>query len=395
VLWHVTVMPFSIIACTDLFFAFLFTFSIYVLFRGSEITKSNLMLAGLLMGLTYLTRHNGVILPVAVVLIVLLLEPQSWSLKQKVVNLVLFAIVFVAINLPWNLVQYFASGEPVRSDSYLIIASHFYGSPGVVVSEDMRLAAKTFDSLSSVIFYDFTHFIKHYIFNFYRHFYDVLIDSLKFPTFIFTGAGLVLLLPRLNRKQFAFFIFLILSFLLLCLVHYEPRYYLYLLFFFLLPAVYFLFEGVSANSGSDNRLNGKVVRSVIYTGTVLFILVFSVKEIRSNIRSEPRELLGLAETLRDQISDGESIIARKPHIGFLTGLQTIYFPEAESQEELLAFAAKENADYLIYGAEELKRRPQLRNLLDPGQAPAGMIPVAINEYPKTVIYKFQNLKVYD
>jgi len=389
VLFHAVVAPFSIVASTDLFFAFLFTVSLYVFYRGNTISRSNLMLGGLLMGLAFLTRYNAVVLPICVMLTLLVVNPEGWSWSERVKNLALFLTVFVLINIPWNVVQFFSSGEPVRSDSYLIIASHFYGKPGVVASEDMHRAAQQFGSLADVIFYDLPYFVKHYIKNIYRHFYDFLLHSIKFPAFLFGVAGAVMLLPRMSKKQLSLFIYPILSFLLLCLVHYEPRYYLYLTFFFILCVVYFLFgehHFMSGASGANNVTSAIPV--ALFIATMLFLTVFSAKEIRKTIREEPRELLEIAETLRD-VSDGnQAIIARKPHIGFLTGLRTVYFPQVDSIEALVAFARRENADFLIYGTEELKRRPVLSKLLDPDKLPENMEPIIIWENPKTVVYRF-------
>ncbi len=387
VLFYATVLPFSIIAGTDMFFTCLFAASIYVFFRGSEINNLNLILSGIFMGLTFLTRHNGVILPVCTGLILLFVNPDNWSWVERIKRFSLFFSVFLLVNLPWGLVQLMASGNAVRSDSYLIIASNFYGKSGVVSSEDMRLATQKFDSLRSVIFFNFPHFVKHYFSNIYHHFYDFLIESLKFPSFLFVGAGALLLIPKMNKKQLSLFIFPVLSFLLLCLVHYEPRYYLYLIFFFVLFVAYFIF-GDHFQSNTGNPIAANYLMPVVFVVTIMFLSVFSTKEIRRNISEEPRELLEISQILKDKILPNQSIIARKPHLGYLTHLKTVYFPESKSVSDLLNFAKKEKADYLIYGTEEFKRRPALKDLLEPEKTPAEMEAIIVWKNPKTIIYKF-------
>ena len=387
VLFYATVLPFSIIASTDMFFAGLFAMSLYFFFRDPYFGNSSMVLSGLFMGVAFLTRHNGVVLPLCVGIILIFINPQSWDWPERIRKFALFFSVFFLINLPWDLVQFFATGDTYRSDSYLIIASNFYGRPGVVVSEDMRLAAQKFDSLRSVIFFNFPHFVKHYFSNIYHHFYDFLIESLKFPSFLFVGGGALLLIPKMNKKQLSLFIFPVLSFLLLCLVHYEPRYYLYLIFFFVLFVAYFIFgEHFQSNSGNPIVVN--YLMPIVFVVTIMFLSVFSTKEIRRNISEEPRELLEISQILKDKISPNQSIIARKPHLGYLTHLKTVYFPESKSVSDLLNFAKKEKADYLIYGTEEFKRRPALKDLLEPEKTPAEMEAIIVWKNPRTIIYKF-------
>ncbi len=388
VLWHATVLPWAIVASTDLFFAMLVAFSIYLMFRGGQITNTNLVLAGILMAVTYMTRHNAVVLPIGVVMIVALINPDEWTWSKRLQGLAVFAGAFALASLPWSIVQLMSSEPAVRGDSYLIIASHFYGAPGVVSSEDMRLAAGKFDSLSSVVFYDLGHFVKHYLSNLYRHFYKVLITSIRFPTFLFVAAGAFALVTRMSRKQASLFVFPALSFLLLCLVHYEPRYYLYLVSFFIMPAAYFLFSDDAIDGGA----NAGVLRWIKYAAfglTVLFVLISSTREVRQNISGEPRELLEMAAELRQKADNHEAIIARKPHLGFLTERETVYFPEASTLPMLLEYAAAENAGYLLYGEMEAQRRPELNFLLEPDGLPDELEPIFVWDNPRTVVYKIR------
>lgn len=386
VLWHATVMPWALVASTDMFFAMLVAASIFALYRGGTISRKNLVLSGFLMGFTYLTRHNAVVLPIGVAATVFLFNPESWTVRDRLKGIAVFAAVFVLTNLPWAAIQMLSSGNAVHSDSYLIIASNFYGRPGVVSSEDMRIAAQKFNSLWSVVSYDFVNFVKHYCSNLYHHFYDVLINSLMFPSFLFVVAGSLLMLPHLNRRQASLFVFPGLSFLLLCLVHYEPRYYLYILSFLLVFVSYFL---LSSELWSKEIKRWLVfTRKAAYLGTLAFLFLFAAKEIKANTSQEPRELLEISESLHGKLVQDGTVIARKPHFGFLSRLRTIYFPEAKTVADLVEFARQNKADYLIYGEMESKRRPELRELLQPSDSSGVLEPILIWESPRTVVYKF-------
>ncbi len=389
-IWSATVLPWTIVAGTDMFFAFVVTAAIFFLFRSERPSNLDIALSAALMGYAILTRNNAIVLPGAALLMLVFLCPQEWSWGERLQKGAIFTGVCLAVLAPWFLLKSFVFEKQVANDGYLVVASHFYGRAGVVSSEDMRLAAKQFDSLSSVVFYDFPRFVKHYVGNLYRHSYAFLLHSLKFPTFLFVVAGVMVLLPRITKRQASFFLFPIVSFLLLCLVHYEPRYYLYLVGFPISIAVYFLCRPVEIIGFKGVRK--KVAHYVSYAAlalTVFFLGVFSAKEIRANINSEPRELLQIRDELRTIVKESASIIARKPHLGFLANLETVYFPEATSLDQLLDFAAEQEAEYLLYGDIEADRRPELAILLQPDQVKSDLKLVYIHESPRTVVYRIR------
>ncbi len=387
-LWFATVLPWTIAASTDMFFAMVVIAGIYFFFRNKDLSDIDLLLSGLLTSVAMLTRHNAIVLPMATILILLLFHSDKNAIGVRLRAVLVFCTPLVLVLTPWYAIKHFVL-EPVVSDSHLIIASNFYGRPGVVSSEDMRLAAQNFDSLWAVVSYDFSHFVKHYLSNVYHHFRDVMTKSLQFPSFLFVGAGAVVLLGRMDKRQLSFFVFPALSFLLLCLVHYEPRYYLYILSFFLLLVPYFLFETTSSARTESASSPRSYLSGVVYAATLVLVLATSAKEVRANIKGEPRELLHIASELQSKIEEGSSIIARKPHLGFLAGLETIYFPEAKSIPALLEFAAAHHAGYLLYGEMEAARRSGLGALLNPERVPPELDPIFMMDNPKTIVYKIK------
>lgn len=386
VIWHLVVMPFSLVASTDVFVAMLVAASLSAFYNGGQISTRNIVISAVVMGYSYLTRPNVVVLPLAVLLILLFLNPVNETLPGRVRLAAYFLGIFVLVNLPWNAILFFASGEPVRSDSYLIIASHFYGGPGIVSSEDMKMAAEKFDSLWAVVSYDFGHFVKHYVGNLYRHTYDILLKSLRFPLFLFVGAGFFVLLPRLTKLQFSLFLFPALSFALLCLVHYEPRYYLYIISFYIFPAVYFFSFLKETTSATWAR---RLLPPAAFSACAVFVLMFSARDIRATIADEPRALLDAAKAIKERVSDGESVIARKPHLGYLTNLQTKYFPMAKTIDDLLTYARAEKANYLLYSKIESKMRPELNSLLEPDSLPEQFELLYLSRQTGTVVYKLR------
>lgn len=387
-LWFVTVLPWTIVASTDMFFACVVTAGIYFFLRNSHPTSADLIFSGLWMGIAMLTRPNAIVLPLGAIFILFLMTTNCPDFASRVKLFLRFCIPFVLIIFPWYVIKNFFT-DPVVSDSHLVIASNFYGKPGVVSSEDMRLASKKFDSLWSVISYDFGHFVKHYLSNIYHHFYDFMVHSLKFPSFLFATAGGLMLAKDISRRQSYFFVFPALSFLLLCLVHYEPRYYLYIVSFSLCLVPYFFYEGLRMPASSGAHKYGNYLPRAAYAVTLSLLLLSSVKEIRANIEHEPRSLLRMTTALAGKLDEGSSIIARKPHFGFLAKLKTIYFPQVKTLPDLLEFAQKTEAEYLLYGQTEADRRPELRILLKPEKLPPEFEPIYVLDNPKTIVYKIQ------
>jgi len=385
-LWYVTVLPWTIVASTDMFFACVVTTGIYFFLRNSQPSAADLVFSGLWMGIAMLTRPNAIVLPLGAMFILFLMTADQQDLASRARVFLKFCIPFVSILSPWYVIKNLFA-DPVVSDSHLVIASNFYGKPGVVSSEDMRLAAGKFDSLWAVVTYDFGHFLKHYVSNMYRHFYDFLVRSLKFPSFLFVAAGGMVLAKAMNRRQAYFFVFPVLSFLLLCLVHYEPRYYLYIVSFALCLVPYFFYEGLANHGSSDTIRHNEYLPRAAYAVTLALILLSSVKEIRANIASEPRELLRMTTELQGILEDDAAIIARKPHFGFLSNLQTVYFPQVKSIPALLEFAAKTKAEYLLYGEMEADRRPELQVLLNPEKLPPQFKPIYVLDNPRTIVYR--------
>jgi hypothetical protein len=389
-------LPWAVLASTDVSFALLVTASLYLLIKDQKIEFKHLMLSGLLTGFIYITRHNGIALFPAVALILLLINPENLPLRNRAKSLAIFLGFSLVVVAPWMLINYAVNKDALRSDSYLIIASHFYSRPGVTNAEDMAKMSGQFSSLFEVVFYDFKHFVLHYLGNLYRHFRDVLLYSIKLPAGLFVLPGLLLFFRKPSKWQLAFISFPLFGFLLLCLVHYEPRYYLFIISFFVFGAAYFFFgeqnpspkfRALEFGGGREGVEWYRFLNFGVYAAAIVMLGFASVKELKAVVTNEPLELQLAAQTLKQQAQKGEAIIARKPHLGYLSGLKTIYFPEAQTVDELIAFAKARNAKYLLYGEIERERRPQLMSLLAGANSHHELAEVYRSEQPPMVVYR--------
>ncbi len=377
-------LPWALVASTDVFFAFLFMACLYLLIKDKRIDRSHLLWSGLLAGFIYITRNNGIAVFASVGFLLLFINPAGKELRGRLFDLAVFLGWAMLIIVPWLVTNQLVNHDALRSDSYLIIASHFYGRPGVVVAEDMKLSAAKFHSLSDVIFYDFRHFVFHYIANLYRHFRDVLLHSIKLPLGLFVVPGLLLAIRKIDRWQMSFVTFPVFGFLVLCLVHYEPRYYLYIISFFTFAAAFFFF---GKWDGERRRDVFYYLVRIVYGFALLALLYQSSQEIRTNLTSEPLALRAAAERLTQVASPDDIIIARKPHVGYLSHLKTVYFPQVDSLPALRTFARESNASYVLVSPIERRRRPRLSRALAPGLLPDWLRPVYVSGDSSLVVLK--------
>ena len=204
----------------------------------------------------------------------------------------------------------------------------------------------------------------------YEHPKELALQAIKFPGFLFVGAGLVLLLRDLSKRRFVFIGICFLGYLGYGLVFYKLRYH-YFLFpcLFLLPC-YFLFQKyVFTVLGCVPVLKIPVSWLIIITlaGSASFR---AYRQTRGILDDEPRHLIEMAEFVKSRSSPNEIIIARKPHLPYLSGLKRA-FPELHTSDEYLEKAREMGARYLLYTEREAALWTPLNSFSDPNAIPEG------------------------
>lgn len=100
--------------------------------------------------------------------------------------------------------------------------------------------------------------------------------------------------------------------------------------------------------------------------------------------------LAAAQELRDRgVTADTVVLSRYPAIAFHAGTRWAPTPAA-TWDEVAAYAQRKGAHYLVADEWEIRMRPQLRALLDPAAAPAGLVHVATVDqgFGAVVIYRF-------
>ena len=81
------------------------------------------------------------------------------------------------------------------------------------------------------------------------------------------------------------------------------------------------------------------------------------------------------------------IVARKPHLPFVSGLEWVFFPQVKSVDELGKWLATTPADYVVISSIEARRRRELASLKDADKAPEWLRLEWKNEDPLFLLYR--------
>src|SRR5262249_27639086 len=123
---------------------------------------------------------------------------------------------------------------------------------------------------------------------------------------------------------------------------------------------------------------------------VIISLVNTVAAIKTFIAAEPRALITAAKFLQGIAKPDDILMARKPHLSFISNLTNYYFPEAKDFYELWEMVKANNVTYVLYSEMEEYYRPRFESLSHPENAPAWLLPVYVDKDAHLTIYRVVN-----
>ncbi len=394
----ILIFPFSILASTDMLFAFLFSFSSYFIFRKGNFSISNLFLAGLVTGYSVMTRLNAIVLPVAIIFSLIILNPPKWPFLKILKAIAIFGIATVITLSPWLILNTIYYGKPFVSDAHKTIAASFVSretpnnDADFAWTEKKESASEKYGSIFSLIFGNFTAFMIFFFKNIIPYLQMLLFSLIKFPGYLLVAPGILLVISNINKIHLTYFSIALLGFLIYCIVNFDLRFYLYIANFFLFFIVYFLFYENFGKSDQAFKARYKIISKTILIILILFMIKDSFIQIKETITSEPRYLLKIAETIKQGAHNSTIILARKPHLGYLSGMKTELIPDVDTADELLRYAEERKAKYIYYGTVEEQTRPRLKILQKHDQLPAAFELIYSQNVPKVFLYKLATVK---
>jgi 4-amino-4-deoxy-L-arabinose transferase-like glycosyltransferase len=384
---------FSINAATDVFFLLICLATLVVFLNEKWPTHWRVIAAAALTGAAYLTRYNGLFLLLVCLLGILLLNlfAQSWRARLKLAAL--FIVVFIITAAPWLYANYKQHGSPLYNTNYLNIATEFYPElvAGKTNQDGTRVLAERFHSFGDVLLYNPRQLFTRYPVNLWESLRLSFKDSLV-NQWVAWLAWLGVLLVLWERRSKAALLMLsagALYLLLMALNHWETRYYFFVMVLYAGLAVYTV-----ARLAMLARSRGRLPRlayvvSPVFMVAVLFILSLleSQRDVQKFLASHPTEITAARDYLNGVGARGQRIVARKPHLPYLSRNEWVFFPPVQSLDELRAWLAENRIDYLAIGKRELKERKALTSLGDPEQAPPWLRAVWVNEEPPFILYQ--------
>lgn len=340
--------------------------------------------AGLLAAVAFLTRYTAIVLlPVGLVASAFGGRLPSPGASRRGETLA-FAVGFVApvaVWLAWNL----ARGAGFSSSLHDNLAYEVFArARGISWDAYRRDLQPHFHTLWDVITYDPWAVARQVTANAITHLRDDARVLLGWPTAACVAmGGLLAAATGALRRGWPLAVAAGLSFIALVPVYYSERYSLILIPFYAAAAGY-LFASRWPALPSAGRFRLEPVLALV---PLVLATVASFDLQRRVLAQQPTETLACAETLRSLARPGDRVIARKPHIAWLAGVESVAFPFADSLSQLAGYARGRGARWLFFAFPEAEARESFRYLLDTTGVVPGLTPRRVTGPRPSVLYE--------
>jgi len=383
-------VQYSYSAGTDMVFNALATGTIFFFFKEKELNYKNLILAGVLGGLSYLTRYNGVFL-LGFIVIILFINYWNINWLQRIKSSLIFLATFILTFTPWGIYCLNEKGSFFFNENYKNIAYELFGKGNVSWDQFWFKESSSFTSLFDVIGRDTSKFISMIFGNIGDHFLSDMESLMGWYVGAFIIIGLILLLlskpfKDWKSRQTGYYLSNIFFFGLLLLVFYSERFSLFLIPLYAILAISVFFN-------EKFLTYTKIPLALRYVIPIILLIITLAKSVSFNssrIDSGPVELLTLQNWYKTNVTDnekGKKLAARKPHAAYYLNMDFYFLPLAETYPALIDSFKKYNVDYLYFSPIEASMRREFQSLLNPKSVHPGLKTVVYFNNPPSVLYK--------
>lgn len=392
------ILQFSISATTDIYFLLL-CLAAFVVFVSRPLPAAwRMALAGIITSLAYLTRYNGLFLFVTLLFAILVLNACERAWKGRLLLATLFVAVFFATAAPWFYANYKHYGSPFYNANYLNMATAFYPElvNGNVFQDGTRPLREKFHSFGEVFFHDPWRIIKRYPLNLFENFVETFSARgvIKWLGALgVLGFFMALWRERKSKDVMTLLTALVMYFLLMGLNHWEARYYFFVGVGFTGLAVYALVGGLELLRERRPWLKRPIfglLPAVLVVVAFAHGLVYAKENLTDFLNSHPLEVVAARDFILQRegaARRGLRIVARKPHLSYLSRQEWVFLPPVKSLDEFHEWLKKNPVDYIAIGTRELKERKSLKALGDPQTAPPWLETVYVSRKPLFILYK--------
>jgi len=373
---------------TDMFFCALAAGTIYFCLRPERLGYGHLIVGGVLAGVAYLTRYNGVFILAGLLLGILVFDRARPGKGGRLMGCALVLAAFALTITPWGIYCLREKGQFFYNMNYRNIAYGLYGEGAMDWDAFWGTRAEDFRSFADVFLEDPVLFLKTMASNVYEHFVSDMRDLMGAHLGVLVLPGIVIsVFKRPKSRQAAYFALNVALFAVLLTVFYNPRFSLFLVPVYALLAMRtLLWIGGVLPRG---RRIAAVMIPVIAAALVIWTAAEAYRFNKENISKGPTEILVIADWFDRNVPPeyrGDVIVARKPHIAYYLDMEFKWLPDVGTYGELMAELRKMDADYLYFSYIEAHWRPELEFLLDAEQKYPGLMPVLFMKNPKAVLY---------
>ena len=382
----------AVTASTDVVFLMLCLAALAAFGRAERSAGWRAGSAGLLTGMAYLTRYNGVFLiPVFLVGIGTLKSFGPGPLRRVWLSGLFLGLAFL-VALPWFIANFRHNGSPLFNLNYLNLATEFYGDRfgADKTGDGTAIMGEKFHSWGDVVQYDPLSLLRQYPANLWEGIRHSLSSRLVGPFMGLTAIVGAILAARSARSGFLAISALALAvyFLLMALNHWDARYYLFPAVVYAGLAAYAVVRlGEWASRRGRGFLRTRLIGALAFAGLWALSLRASAADVRALVRAEPIEVLSACDYLEGQGIREARILARKPHLAFVCQQRDVAFPRVRSVEELRRWVERNPVEYIVVSSVEVTRRREIASLQDPAAAPPWLAAVWVNRNPLFILYR--------
>jgi hypothetical protein len=338
---------------TDAVAVALQSLAIWLLLRHPE--RPMPLAAGTAAALAFLTRYTSVYLLPAGCLALWMAEPDA---RRRLSACLRFIAGFAVLALPWMI---FARLHGAKMQFHQLLAFDVYGE-GVPWDVFLANIWPRFEVHPLAVFTaDPGRVIGHLIHNLVGHARSDALNLTGWPLATLATGGIALVALR-HRARVLVPVLMCGAWAYLALVPagYNDRYALAVLPFYAALASMALISLLAIRPA----VLGRAVSALLVLFVAVGSLRSSVRLQRQVLAVQPLELLDCASTLRSLARHGDRVIARKPHLAWLAGLESVSFPAHDDLTSLAATARASGARWLYVSISEVMLRPKTAFLLD-------------------------------
>ncbi len=352
---------------TDMFFFALAMGSVAVLLGVERPGWKAIAVSGLLGGWAFSTRYNGLFLwPGAVIALAALIDRDLPS-RARWIRAGLWSAGFLAAAAPWLIVNAVHTGNPLTNNNYTNVGFAVYGEGNwehFFYGGDRKI-----HSFADVVRLDPGRFVRVMAANTFDHLKRDMTELLPPLWGFFAAVGvLVVAIYRRCRPWGMYLLFGLLYFLTLVPVFYGARFSLPMLAFYSALAVApFAWDPLAEwVSGIEKRFPIRIFAFLLLWIPGAISAHAKTRDPRNPeaIQAGPYETLEAADFLKSH-GRGETLLARKPHVAFLSGMRFAPIPQVDSPAALHQAAIQSGARYLLVSGAEMALRAGVRPLAEP------------------------------